>query len=161
MFPVAEKVFVAGSNISAVCSAEEPSVPPAMSTFPFGSRVAVCPFLDVSMLAVGVNPDDTTVTIASPLTVGSETSVATTWNVPVVVGAVYIPSFMMLPLAAPSKMLHVTLVLTTVPLTVATKVRKPFGPNVSDVGLTDTETAGTLIVETPLFVRSAWLVATR
>src|SRR5215471_1126784 len=155
MFPVAEKVFVAGSKISALCNVEEPSVPPAMSTFPFGSRVAVCPALGVSMLSVGAKPDETTVTVASAPALGSATSVATTWNVPVVVGAVYIPLLVIEPPAVPSTMLQVTFVLTTVPLTVATKVRGPLGPKVSDIGLTDTETAGTVVVATPLFVGSA------
>ena len=121
----------------------------------------MCPLRGVSMLPVGVKPDATTVTVASALAFTSATLTAKMWNTPVVSGEVYNPPLVIEPPAAPSWTLQVTLVLTTVPLTVVTKVREPFGPKVSDIGLTDTETAGTVIVETPLFVGSAWLVATR
>src|SRR3954452_23626883 len=56
MSPVATKLPVEGSKISAVFGVEFPSpAPPAINTRPSASRVAVCPLRAAVMLPVAVN----------------------------------------------------------------------------------------------------------
>ena len=56
MLPVAVNVPAAGSYSSALASiAAAVARPPAMSTFPLGNNVAVCPYLPAVMLPVAVN----------------------------------------------------------------------------------------------------------
>jgi hypothetical protein len=57
---------------------------------------------------VSVNPEATTETVAVALLDASATEVADTWNIPVLLGALYSPSGVMDPPLAPSSMLQVT-----------------------------------------------------
>jgi hypothetical protein len=98
------------------------------------------------------------VTFAVVFLVESWTLVATTWNNPVVFGAVYWPLAVMAPPAAPSSTLQLTVAFKEV-FTDALKVRTPSGPNTSLDGETDTTSVATVTVAVAFWVVSAWLVA--
>src|SRR6202022_3244342 len=132
--------------------------PPAISTFPLCRRVAVCAVRAVLIFPVGRNPEDTTVILAIAFLLGSWTLVATTWNNPVVFGAVYWPLAVMAPPAAPSCTLQMTFPFKEV-FTLTLKARTPSGPNTSDGGEADTTSVATVTVAVCFWGGSALLVA--
>jgi hypothetical protein len=101
----------------------------------------VCPLRPVFMSPVGRNPLVTTVTVAVPLLELSWVLMATTWNIPIVLGAVYWPLAVMAPPEVPSCTLQTTFVVGPV-LASAMKARTPWGPKTSLAGTTDTVNGG-------------------
>jgi len=106
-----------------------------------------------------------TVTVAEPLSVLSATLVATTWKVPALAGAVYVPAPLMLPPAAPSWIDQLTAVdwPPLVPVTEAVKLTVPPAGVEAEPGATETVMSGaavTVTVAVEVFEVSATLVAT-
>src|SRR5216684_9278605 len=133
--------------------------PPAISTFPLSRRVAVWAVRPLLIFPVGRNPEATMVTLAIAFFVASWTLVATTWNnPPVTFGAVYWPLGVIVPLAAPSCTIQVTVAFKEV-FTLALKSRTPCGPNTSLGGMIDTTRVAMVTVAVIVWVLSARLVA--
>jgi hypothetical protein len=104
-----------------------------------------------------------TVTTASEVRAGSATLVATTWYVPAVDGAVYMPAVVMVPPEGPSLTDQLTPWFAE-PVTVEEKATVPHASTVEVAGPTETETTGatgatTVTVATWTFEASAWLAA--
>jgi hypothetical protein len=105
-----------------------------------------------------------TVAVTAALLEVSATLVATTWYIPSVAGAVYLPEESTLPPRAPSCTDHVTAVgcPAVVPLTVAVNMKLALGAIARLGGKIDTATIGTatITVALSIFEVSATLVAT-
>src|SRR5262249_47765031 len=133
-------------------------LPPAISTLPLGSRVAVGEMRGSSVEVFSIlNPASVSTTAAVAALEGSANERAVTWKGPPLVGAVYTPPTVIVPPAGPSSTVQVTS-FTIVPATTAVNCRcRPRGT--AAVKGMETLTALTVTSAVENLLGSATLVA--